>query len=115
MKRLKSPARRPNDGHVFQSASLAPLSRTLRKVADLVLHDRVVKPKTGRGSGQKTGKAQFASRRFSEAEIIAMRLRYRNGERNCDLAREFGLHPNAMAMLLKGESYAWVRDDLVAA
>lgn len=91
------------------------MSRTLRKVADLVLHDRVVKPKTGRGSGIKTGEAKFASRRFTEAEIIAMRLRYRRGERICDLAREFGMPPRAMEMILKGESYAWVRDDLVPA
>lgn len=91
------------------------MSKTLRKVADLVLHDRVVKPKTGKGSGQKTGKAQFASRRFSEAEVIAMRLRYRNGERPCDLAREFGMHRDNMHSILKGVSYAWVRDDLVPA
>lgn len=113
--RLKSPATRSNDGHVFQSHALAPMSRTLRKVADLVLHDRVVKPKTGRGSGQKTGAAQSASRRFTEAEIIAMRLRHRRGARPCDLAREFLVHVNTMLAILGGTSYAWVRDDLVPA
>jgi hypothetical protein len=103
----KSPSRRGNDLHHYRRQDLTPVNGVLRKMADLVLHDRVEPEKERRvGLGVKNG----AKRRFSEDEIRAMRRRYQNGERICDMAREFNLAHRNMSMILQGESYAWVKE-----
>lgn len=108
--RTKSPAQRSNDLHRFQKQTLTPANGVVRRMAEKIVHERVVAPQIGRGSGYKTGGRCFASRRFSEADVLSMRARRLGGESIAALAREFDVSYNNMRSILNGISYSWVSD-----
>lgn len=106
----KSPSERTNDLHHYRRESLSPASRLVQRIAGKIKTAKIEKPKTGKGSGRKTGALAGASRRWTAEQVFEMRRRRKAGERISDLAREFGVHYVNMEQILDGRNYSWVPD-----
>lgn len=103
----KSPSKRPNDGKSLHSERRIPIGKTLRKMAELVLHERPKEkrpPKYKRGIGN----CHAAKRKFTEAEVIDMRRRYRAGEWPSVIGASYNCATGTVRQIVNGVTYGWV-------
>lgn len=86
------------EGLVFNRTSCEKLCVNPAHLSVPCEHDQVEK------SGLQVGSASSQSK-FTEDQVREIRARHANGERNADLAREFGVHTATIYRLVIGQSY----------
>lgn len=97
----KSPASRVNDGHIYTMDSTTPANKLVRRMAELVLHDRVVheEPKSRRPP----------TARFSDEQVRLMRKLHTLGRvKPSEFALLLGMSVDVATKILNGTNYSKV-------